>query len=105
MAITATDSWSYSVQALVNVGRVKLADALGLQIPDSLEEERLMWGLVTRYFAFAQTADGLQLDRFRKKPAPPTPLSAAPNQPPSASEEEEAEGDQHDDEEAKAEPG
>lgn len=33
LAIKATDAWSYPIHALVNLGRVKLADSLGLMLP------------------------------------------------------------------------
>ena len=49
LAIKAIDNWSYPIHALVNLGRVKLADNLGLVLPKTLEEEKEMWGLVTKY--------------------------------------------------------
>jgi hypothetical protein len=67
LVVRATGEWSETVQALVNVGRVKLADRLGLQLPDTLDEEKKMWGLVTSYVFFNKTEDGVQLDRFRKR--------------------------------------
>jgi hypothetical protein len=35
--------WRYSVQALVNVSRVPLAESLGMQMPRTFEAEREMW--------------------------------------------------------------
>jgi hypothetical protein len=67
LAVIATVQWGYTVQALVNIGRVKLADSLGLQLPDRLEDEKVMWGLVTWYGFFCDEADGAQLNQFRKK--------------------------------------
>lgn len=67
LAVRATADWSYAVHALVNIGRVKLADSLGLQLPDTLEAEKTMWGLVTHYGFFADAPEGLLLDQFRKK--------------------------------------
>jgi hypothetical protein len=43
LAVAATDSWYASVQAVVNLGRKPLAEALGLQLPDDLQQERQMW--------------------------------------------------------------
>lgn len=75
LAVRATRDWSYAVQALVNIGRVKLADSMGLQLPANLEEERKMWGLVTRYGFFCDPAEGKALDQFRKPL--PTPASTS----------------------------
>jgi hypothetical protein len=68
LVVRATAEWGYTVRALVNIGRVKLADSMGLQLPESLEKEKVMWGLVTRYGFFGETVDGARLDEFRKKP-------------------------------------
>lgn len=68
LAIQAIDDWSYPVVALVNFGRVKLADSLGLKLPETLEEERKMWGLVTTYTYGAKQEDGIKLDAYRKAP-------------------------------------
>ncbi len=66
LAVRSTDEWSSTVQALVNVARPKLADQLALQLPGSLEEEKVMWGLVSSYVSFGDAKDGAQIDRFRK---------------------------------------
>src|SRR5262249_22063245 len=66
LIVAATGEWSEAVQALVNLGRVKLADGLGLQLPDTLDDEKRMWGLVTSYVFFGNAADGAQIDRFRR---------------------------------------
>ena len=68
LAVRATSEWGYTVQALVNCSRVKLADSLGLRFPKTLKEEKVMWGLVTSYAFFCKARDGAALDRFRKKP-------------------------------------
>jgi hypothetical protein len=49
LAVTTTDEWSASVQALVNLGRKPLAAALGLEIPDQLAKERHMWRVVNQF--------------------------------------------------------
>lgn len=68
LAIRATDAWSYPIHALVNLGRVKLADSLGLKLPETLEEEKAMWGLVARYADYASPEYGKALDAYRKPP-------------------------------------
>ncbi|MEU9784903.1 hypothetical protein AB0H92_28740 [Streptomyces phaeochromogenes] len=47
-AVASTDEWAAAVRALVNVGRIPLADSLGLELPQDLAKEREMWTLVTR---------------------------------------------------------
>jgi hypothetical protein len=66
LVVRTTRDWSLAVQALVNVGRPKLALAMGLRLPDSLAGEKRMWGLVTRYVFFARPLDGAALDAFRQ---------------------------------------
>lgn len=46
LATLATDEWAASVRALADLARVPLAKALGLALPDSLEDERQMWDAV-----------------------------------------------------------
>jgi hypothetical protein len=43
-AVTSTSYWASMVAALVNTGRARLAALFGLCLPDTLEEERAMWG-------------------------------------------------------------
>jgi hypothetical protein len=50
--------WRYSVQALVNVGRVDVAARLGLVMPDTFDLERWMWETLTWRLEFG----GLDLD-------------------------------------------
>jgi len=76
LAVRSTDEWSSTVQALVNVARPKLADRLGLQLPGNLDEEKVMWGLVSSYVLSGDDKDGAQIDRFRRK-AQPSPAIAA----------------------------
>lgn len=66
LAIRAIDAWADPVHALVNLGRVKLADSLGLRLPKTLEEEKTMWGLVTMYSYYANPEYGRALDAYRK---------------------------------------
>lgn len=68
LAIRAIDGWGYPIHALVNLGRVKLADSLGLRLPETLQEEKAMWGLVTKYSYYADRGYGDALDIYRKAP-------------------------------------
>jgi hypothetical protein len=68
LAVKATDDWGYPIHALVNLGRVKLAESLGLRLPETLEKEKAMWGLVTRYAYYASREDGEALNAYRKAP-------------------------------------
>jgi hypothetical protein len=43
LAVNNVIDWAQSVKAMVNVGRPVLADALGLTLPDRLQDEREMW--------------------------------------------------------------
>jgi hypothetical protein len=65
LAIRAIDAWSYPVHALVNLGRVKLAAGLGLTLPKTVEEEKTMWGLVTKYAYSADREHGEALNAYR----------------------------------------
>jgi hypothetical protein len=49
MAIISTSYWATTVQALVNLGRKKLANEMGLELPDSIEAERQMWWYLTSF--------------------------------------------------------
>jgi hypothetical protein len=69
LALNAIDAWKYPMQALANLGRVKLADSLGLTLPETLEKEKAMWGLVTRYAYYARPEDGEKLNAYRKDAA------------------------------------
>jgi hypothetical protein len=67
LGVRTTVEWGYSVQALVNLARIKLAEGLGLQIPETLEEEKVMWGLVTSYVFSPNPEAAACINRFRKK--------------------------------------
>ncbi|WP_316521230.1 hypothetical protein [Kitasatospora brasiliensis] len=76
-AVAATDGWASSVRALVNTGRKPLADALGLALPTSVEDERRMWTAVTRQSLrpFGDRSDAL--DAFRSSTDPASPDTSA----------------------------
>lgn len=71
MLVRVTRDWSLAVQAMVNLGRKKLAESLGLQIPVSLEEERHMWGHLTSFVFYGDQAHGSAVDHYRKRDEAP----------------------------------
>lgn len=67
MAVAGTDDWAAAVQALVNLGRKPLSEALGLAMPDSLAKEREMWRLIGRLAGRPYRDSAAVLDEFRTK--------------------------------------
>jgi hypothetical protein len=67
LAVITTDDWALATRALVDVGRKTLAEALSLQLPKELAQEREMW---RRYCQFVrQPYDDhrpIKLDEFRQ---------------------------------------
>jgi hypothetical protein len=71
-AVVTTDEWSYAVQALLNVGRRPLADALSLKLPRELEAEQDMWKLVGQFLRPKPRRATLEeLDYYRVGTSPP----------------------------------
>ena len=67
MAIVATDEWNAAVKALADLGRVPLATALGLVLPQTLAEEREMWRAVYLLDRDGYSEDAQQdLDAYRR---------------------------------------
>jgi hypothetical protein len=65
-ALSSTTYWDAAVRALVDVGRKPLAEALGLQLPETIEGEREMWSLVAAFgFYEYDSAWSGKLDPFR----------------------------------------
>lgn len=54
-----------AVRAMVNVGRVPLAEALGLRLPAGLADERAMWTLGSQLTRLAYDERATEIDRFR----------------------------------------
>jgi hypothetical protein len=77
MAVTSSSYLGLAVQALVNLGRIKLAGQLGLEVPATIEDERRMWGLVTKFVYFADLSFATQLDAYRKPSTADTGSSIA----------------------------
>jgi hypothetical protein len=73
MAVRATDEWASAVRGLVDLGRKPLAEALGLELPATLAQERLMWTLVCRRARVRHGDWASELDQFRLPPRPITP--------------------------------
>jgi hypothetical protein len=68
-ATAATEEWRYAVNALVNLGRWPLARGYGLNIPPSLEEEKLMWEALRGYIMYGTEAYANRLDEYRAEPS------------------------------------
>jgi hypothetical protein len=76
VAVVATDDWAASVRSIVNLGRVALAQQLGLRAPATLEDERAMWSAVSRLVSRPYDSRTAALDAYRgdaQPPAPPRP--------------------------------
>jgi hypothetical protein len=65
MMVRVTRNWSLAVQGIVNLGRKKLAETLGLQLPTSLAAEKHMWGYLTVFVFYGR--NGERLDLYRKR--------------------------------------
>ncbi|MFF8575533.1 hypothetical protein ACF07F_24630 [Streptomyces sp. NPDC015237] len=82
LAAVATDEWAGAVRAMVNLGRHPLAAALGLTVPDRVEEERAMWHLVSDLVRTGFHPGQTALDPYRSAPAEPgTGGGPTPTQP------------------------
>jgi hypothetical protein len=70
LAVISTRHWQAAVQALVNVGRLPLAEALGLVLPRTFQEERNMWAEVDWLIGYGyDDGRGDELNRFRSSEA------------------------------------
>jgi hypothetical protein len=70
-AVASTDDWAAAVHALVEVGRKPLAESLGLEMPESLEDERRMWQLVSLQVNRGYRDSNANINRFRRRPPGP----------------------------------
>jgi hypothetical protein len=68
-AVAATDEWAAAVRALVNLGRHPLAQAMGLDLPQDIAEEREMWRMVSRMSRSRFHDRAVALNRFRSPPS------------------------------------
>jgi hypothetical protein len=66
LAVVSTSEWYACVQAQVNLGRLPLAQAMGLQIPATLEEERRMWEALTTFVSSEEPDSATTLDSYRQ---------------------------------------
>lgn len=71
LAVVATDEWAGAVRAMVNLGRHPLAAALGLTVPDTVEEERAMWHLASDLVRTGFHPGQAALDTYRSAPGEP----------------------------------
>lgn len=75
-AVAATDGWGDAVRALVELGRLPLAEAWGLSRPERLEDEKRMWQEVAWWVGYPYQENVAHLlDEFRAD-GPPQPEAA-----------------------------
>lgn len=69
LAVSSTTYWATTVRAMVNVGRLKLAQEYGLKMPHTIAQERRMWqALSTFLFYRYSNGSGKGLNAFRIQP-------------------------------------
>ena len=73
-ATAAVEEWKYAVSALVNLGREPLARAYGLEMPVSLQLEKLMWEALGAYVLDGSDAYAKRLDVFRARATEQGPI-------------------------------
>jgi hypothetical protein len=71
-AIWGCGYWLSAVQAMVNLGRLPLAESLGLRLPDTFERERELWTAATDVVnSPSRTSATAALDPHRVRSQPP----------------------------------
>jgi hypothetical protein len=67
LAVVTTDDWAAATRAMVDVGRRKLAEAVGLVLPQELDVERKMWQAYSRFVRQPfQEEKSTSLDQYRE---------------------------------------
>ncbi len=65
-AVAATDAWDSAVRGMIDLARLPLAEALGLELPATFAEEREMWNRVGWYLGYYYDPEGgALLDPYR----------------------------------------
>jgi hypothetical protein len=67
-AVQSTSWYRSAVQALVNLGRVGLANANSLSLPATLAEERKMWEALSAFVIWGGDDWAKALDDYRQRP-------------------------------------
>jgi hypothetical protein len=83
-AVKSVGELRYAVQATVNVGRVKLAQAYGLRLPATVQEDKELWSALTNFVAWGEQSneqDVKLLERWRSSDPGPEqqPAIASPS--------------------------
>jgi hypothetical protein len=65
VACASAVEWSKTQRALANLGRKPLAEAFGLKLPETINEERDMWELVTSFVQHPYSDDYVPFDQYR----------------------------------------
>lgn len=71
LAVRNVKDWAGAVRALVNLGRRPLADAVGLRMPATLDDERQMWASFVWAIEELDAQSLPAYDAFRLPPPPP----------------------------------
>ena len=66
LAVRNMVDWAQSVKAMVNLGRIDLANALGLSVPATLEDERTMWSAYYYAIELNQSRHMWSYNSFRR---------------------------------------
>jgi hypothetical protein len=89
-AVASSAYWDSTVRALVNLGRLPLAKALGLDMPATIQEERRMWNRTALYNYFGpDEGRSARMNEFRlgatKAPTASAPVPAPKTEAPAES--------------------
>jgi hypothetical protein len=68
LAVASTSHWASAVQALVNLGRKPLAEALGLVVPKDVKAEREMWRYVNWFVRYEFSSEVVPLINTYRAP-------------------------------------
>jgi hypothetical protein len=80
LAVSSTTYWATTVRAMVNVGRIKLAQEYGLKLPHTIAQERRMWQALRTFLFYGYTStSGLPLNAYRIQPtaSPSVPIDGS----------------------------
>src|SRR5262249_16247348 len=75
MAVVSTSYYAKTIQALVNLGRVKLANELGFFIPYEIAHEHRMWWLLMSFVSGTDLNTIHELNEVYRTPKPASPVA------------------------------
>lgn len=77
VAVQNMTDWRYAMQSMINVGRPKLAEALGYRLPETIDEEVAFWEALKEFLDYGEAADLEDFDHLRR-PAKTSEGDSAP---------------------------